>query len=171
MYYSRFDYNVHLGVVPQGLDPQLIPGENDDRGDRIIVWIHNDRAREIAQAEGILTDLPGQVMYNHWEGIEARQRDAPALQPISIAPTTPRLLLKATRSREESDDTDDEMLGLPAAAPQAPQAASATPAPRRILECRSLKNRNPAGFRPAGTNPFSSFVAQNDDESEESEEE
>lgn len=77
LFYELYDLNVHVGIVQPGQEPMLIPGENSDRPDRLTVWIYNDRAREVARENGTDPDMPGRVIYNHYEGLErASESDA-----------------------------------------------------------------------------------------------
>lgn len=161
-YESHHSLNVNVGVVAQGREPWLPGGDSDGAGDRLLVWIHNDREREIAEEQG---GRPRPDIYNHWEGLEPRRpgRQQPHLRlPATTAPSAPR----------NGVDRVDNTLALPAPAP-APEATPAQPPSptRRIAKCRSpRKNGRPL---PMVANPFAAMTQQqqNDESEEESEEE
>lgn len=90
---TRHGLNLQLGYIIEEREPILVATEGDDRDDRVILWIHNDNAQDIALAEG--RRVAG--LLNHFSGLRRSQLGR-----------LPRSTERRKRPRKEISESDTE---------------------------------------------------------------
>lgn len=64
-FYLVNEINMSLGVVMPGREPFIVSGDGEEKDEKLTTWVHNDRAQEIAQQQG----LNPEGLFSHYEGL------------------------------------------------------------------------------------------------------